>query len=1585
MAENTNMQPTIKINGVDVNRNDYISQLNSQYDAFFNTYKDMWSKGQQEEIVAQKDALIKNIQDGNISQINNGTIDINNVDGSGLDTTRNGAGAVNIGYASKIGDWMIGQIKMNTKINRFDNTTLSNGWNNYQYGGNPNYDLQIWKDLDPVGKDGKRGKTNRINAVLGYLNSINLDDYNDVSDTFNGMNDVRSRLDALKQSLADGVLNNNDYVNAARLGFDLRTLLSDDAGNPNDDGSGDTSGGFTSGGDTSGGQDDNYDVVNGESVESLTQKAQETGSRLYNQYKAFRAQSNHSDDVYDTHNIGTLSAGPNGPLANGAAIGKVLKSNRYNSDDDFFKTAGQSLSQGKKYFSSWCTRQDIRVNGKNFSNGLLLKSMLLRLDVDNPEITKFNYYGRETMVIPYSMNLNTGKVALFDTRNYRIYWANIGDPNISQEGQNRYKLLQFILKDLYPDVYKANQDQSTQQTQTQTQEEPQTDTSQEDVPQQKNGGILKAQSGAVFGYNNNFTGQYNTALAQARQQQAVQRQVQLAKQQAARKKEASMSSYEKAANKKVRENGNWELSAADKWRLAGVVQDAAALVASAFTGYGTAAAGVLGLTSMGTDLTADIMDDSMTAGDVAKNALVNLGYGALGLLPGGKAGSLGAKLMKWAPRIIAGANATGLAFDKNVRDSLTKMVNGDDLTTTDYKNFMSAARAVFGIGQMGVQAGKNRYYSAERQEYQNSQPKAARSVNVKQGDQKAKVNLTPKQIKAINKAKTQKDANAKLQEALNENRVKNAQSYSVTDNFRPETRSFNPLSRFKQKNLEETGEARINGSTVYTDRYNKNQTRIQKHPVLSKFFNTNYDVYAGGKSSIKFPHLSMPRWGVATPTVQGKPVNSNTSTTSTGGNTTHSSAGGNTSTGGNTTNSGPTPTGGTAPVTNKTDFSSVDNIKSEIQNIFAHTQTEGKAIKPDQLNKFLDNHKATVDKLSTPDKDVIDTFKQIMTGKGQDRAGRKATRQDKDIRKELFDVISRIITLEAKSANSTNPNALQNAKDALAAIKYEYGGVLKFAAGGNTPGNGGINNTQNNTTWYGNIFSPTQDYILSQLQAYGNDNQYMDFLNKMQTRHHGLYQAAGGVNGNFIDQAYNGSADDVRSYQKDYDADSLSRNTEKHGYNARAIQPAWEAGRYRYIGHEKRNGGDSSVSNWRPDGSYSGQTDDRRLLGRQGDFTTEQLTDWNNKLKSIGMEQYLGNDGYYYLRRTTGQNVAGTTPENGPKDTLRPVIDKLKELTPALLGLRQAMSDNKFNNKQRDLYLSYLNPVLEKTYDTFAPVRGDYATQNAYQQAGAATQNIAAMNAANTSDADRANAIQMQGMSQAADLSAKGKAADNAKIEKTAEVAKQHADANLARRVQVANNNYKNLIANERERANVMLSTNTMNHNNWKTWWQTYVEKPAIEKQQNKEQTQQWVDAQSALLDNELSYSPKIAAIQAAYKKKYDAARTEEEQTAILTQMQNELSSLGYEESVDYLKRIADLAKVRYNGMRVFTPTGSYTPPAGTPPIKAKKGTKVKRNNLSYDTMVKEDNKTNDRLYKQWKAKLDAFWKQFGKMRQAKY
>lgn len=49
-----------------------------------------------------------------------------------------------------------------------------------------------------------------------------------------------------------------------------------------------------------------------------------------------------------------------------------------------------------------------------------------------------------------------------------------------------------------------------------------------------------------------------------------------------------------------------------------MAQDIGALAASFVPGYGTAASGILGLTSMGTNLAADINDESMSGWDVAK-------------------------------------------------------------------------------------------------------------------------------------------------------------------------------------------------------------------------------------------------------------------------------------------------------------------------------------------------------------------------------------------------------------------------------------------------------------------------------------------------------------------------------------------------------------------------------------------------------------------------------------------------------------------------------------------------------------------------------------------------------------------------------------------------------------------------------------------------------------------------------------------------------------------------------------------------------------------------------------------------------
>jgi hypothetical protein len=72
--------------------------------------------------------------------------------------------------------------------------------------------------------------------------------------------------------------------------------------------------------------------------------------------------------------------------------------------------------------------------------------------------------------------------------------------------------------------------------------------------------------------------------------------------------------------------------------------------------YGTATSAGLGLTSMLTNLSADIMDDSLTKGDVAKNAGVNLGLGLVGMVPGlglaSRTGKWATNLLKWAPRLL---------------------------------------------------------------------------------------------------------------------------------------------------------------------------------------------------------------------------------------------------------------------------------------------------------------------------------------------------------------------------------------------------------------------------------------------------------------------------------------------------------------------------------------------------------------------------------------------------------------------------------------------------------------------------------------------------------------------------------------------------------------------------------------------------------------------------------------------------------------------------------------------------------------------------------------------------------------------
>jgi hypothetical protein len=87
-----------------------------------------------------------------------------------------------------------------------------------------------------------------------------------------------------------------------------------------------------------------------------------------------------------------------------------------------------------------------------------------------------------------------------------------------------------------------------------------------------------------------------------------------------------------------------------------MAQDITGAVTAWVPGYGTAISGGLGLTSLGTNLAADAIDDSLTKWDVAKNAGVNLGLGIVGMVPGlglaSRTGKWITTIAKWAPRLL---------------------------------------------------------------------------------------------------------------------------------------------------------------------------------------------------------------------------------------------------------------------------------------------------------------------------------------------------------------------------------------------------------------------------------------------------------------------------------------------------------------------------------------------------------------------------------------------------------------------------------------------------------------------------------------------------------------------------------------------------------------------------------------------------------------------------------------------------------------------------------------------------------------------------------------------------------------------
>lgn len=230
--------------------------------------------------------------------------------------------------------------------------------------------------------------------------------------------------------------------------------------------------------------------------------------------------------------------------------------------------------------------------------------------------------------------------------------------------------------------------------------------------------------------------------------------------------------------------------------------------------------------------------------------------------------------------------------------------------------------------------------------------------------------------------------------------------------------------------------------------------------------------------------------------------------------------------------------------------------------------------------------------------------------------------KDKTVRtkqtSQLYDLINQgnpfQVTYGSGLKREVSNKDFKDIVDAAGLLK-KGGNIQKFQAGGH-PTYDGIVLGANPGTWY-DIFSKYRQDILNRLSD--PNSGFDQTINDMQREHYNIYKAAGGPDENWRTKtSYN---KDTADYQTKY---------QNLGYNNLGIYPKYKD-RYRNNQNSKRLTRDSKEGGWQSDGYYSSITDDRRILGRKGDWTDAQINDFQNELKKRGYKMYLDNDTQYYM------------------------------------------------------------------------------------------------------------------------------------------------------------------------------------------------------------------------------------------------------------------------------------------------------------------------------------------------------------------
>lgn len=389
---------------------------------------------------------------------------------------------------------------------------------------------------------------------------------------------------------------------------------------------------------------------------------------------------------------------------------------------------------------------------------------------------------------------------------------------------------------------------------------------------------------------------------------------------------------------------------------------------------------------------------------------------------------------------------------------------------------------------------------------------------------------------------------------------------------------------------------------------------------------------------------------------------------------------------------------------------------------------------------------------------------------------------------------------------------------------HKEGGILKFQNSGKFIGN--IGHTDN-YSWYKNGLSNWIDQLISDGIKATDKNAFAKLVNDTQHSHSQLAKVWDG------ERAYFGTDNSVGNYQKGI-------NDNFAYVNKNGISSIKSNNYYLYpSGANTSDKGDS----WTPDNYYSAQTDDRRILGREGDYNPVQLQMLIDRWRQAGYRMYLDDADKYYkleaqlpeelqdIRLETEQEIL-TNPELGeiPKPKAQPdsveldeasigtksprgtnLAQNLTELGTDLLGVGRLIGSINANNRIARTVRDSLRPKLHDTYELYSPVTGAFGEMQLRNRQGAET--LSQSYRPFTSDASLASARMLEGQRQANDLQYQGFLADDREIRRTQAEALQRQEGNIARRSALANENRDAIIANNQAVAQLEASRIKQNWN----------------------------------------------------------------------------------------------------------------------------------------------------------------------------